>query len=96
MSTFEQAFGNSISEWKNQCKSIMEEKEIDKELIDEFDILTDRRKNSANAYEIRLLEEKDLSMVREIINHTFTMRLISHDDEKFKEFIEDGCSFVAL
>lgn len=95
LSDFENSFSNSISGWQEMCKRMMEEMQVEQAILEEFDKLLGRRKNSEVQYEIRVLNKSDLEQVREIINNSLDMTLTYFDDEKFTPFIEEACSFVA-
>lgn len=95
ISDFENSFDNSIREWREMCRSIMEANQVDQATLDEFDKLLDRRSNSEMQYDIRLLMESDLEQVRDIINKSFDMALTYFEDDKFTPFIKEECSFVA-
>ncbi len=94
---FGDAFGKSISDWKNMCREKIAERTSDNSVTECFDRITNCVEETINTdeYEVRLLEENDLSQVREIINAIFAMALTFYDDDKFKKFISSGYSVVA-
>lgn len=95
ISNFESSFDNSVREWREMCRSIMEKNQVDKDTLEEFDKLLGRRSNREMQYEIRTLQESDLEQVRDIINKSLDTFLTHYDDEKFIPFIKEECSFVA-
>ena len=94
---FEDTFGRGIKEWEETIRSQIIECAKDKKIIDDFDIIRNRKKN-CNLEEIcsiRLLEEGDFEQIIEIINSSFDMLLTHLDNEKLIRFSESGYSVVA-
>ena len=91
---FGDVFGNGIVEWKTMVLDIMKEREIEKEIIDEFSCLVNANKENNLSYEYRELRVEDLNMVRELLNRAFDTILTVLDDEHLKKFM-NGYSLVA-
>ena len=94
---FEDIFGKSIPDWKTICRNRLIQHTSDKTVLDRFDEVVSREKQTDNAegYTIRLLEKADLLQVRELINGAFAMCLTVYDEERFEKFIKSGYSIVA-
>ncbi len=93
---FEDVFGKSISDWKSICREKIQQRTSDISVIECYDSFINRTEQQDNVdiYQIRLLEENDLTQVRELINFTLGMGLTFNEDEHFKKFIESGYSIV--
>ena len=89
---FEDDFGKSIPNWKELCRDRIS----DENNLASFDSLLDRKnKDYSEEYQIRLLQEKDLPQVREMVNKAFDLILTQFDDDRLKKFVESGYSVVA-
>ncbi len=91
---FGDTFGQGIVEWHDLVLSILKEKDVCDEIVNEFILLTNEKKIVDSVYEYRELTERDFSMVRELLNRSFDLILTEFDDEHLKKFI-NGYSLVA-
>ncbi|MBQ5676922.1 MAG: GNAT family N-acetyltransferase, partial [Lachnospiraceae bacterium] len=91
---FEDAFGNGIVQWHELVVDIMNKKEIESSVLEEFKNLSEKNPRKETPYEYRELREEDFPMVRELLNRAFETILIEKDDKHLKKFI-NGYSFVA-
>lgn len=92
---FEDVFGKGIYDWKTICREKMEQYAPDKEIIEHFDTLANRKKEDNNKYLVRELDKTDIKEVRELINRAFHSHLTSYDEEKIEKFVGNGYSLVA-
>ena len=89
---FEDNFEFSIPNWKELCRAQLDKDED----IAVFDKIINRTQiDYSEAYQVRMLEERDLPQVRELMNRIFEMMLTTSDETKMKKFIDSGYSVVA-